>query len=209
MIIKILKQGVRHKLTTGLYMANNLGLSPMETYLGVKRFRENWAAFFVLGIILLILGVLAIVGANFVTLTTIIFFGILLTIGGVLQILYSIWGRKGQGFAQTLLSGILYTIVGVLLLTHPTVSAIAITLLLAAFYTVSGVYKIVLSLFTPVIQWGWLLFSGLVSLALGLLIWSEWPSSGLWLIGLFIGIDLIIVGWYWIMLSLTAKNLEA
>ena len=139
--------------------------------------------------------------------STIIFFGTLLTIGGIVEVLYAFWVRKGEGFAQTLLSGIFYTTVGVLMLTHPTASAMGITLLLAAFYTVSGVFKIIISLATPVVQWGWLLLSGIISLALGCLIWAEWPTSGLWLIGIFIGIDLIFLGWFWIMLSLTSKNL--
>jgi uncharacterized membrane protein HdeD (DUF308 family) len=188
-------------------MTNNLVLSPLEVYLGVRQSHEHWLSFLVLGIVLVLLGGLAIIGANFVTLTSIIFFGILLTIGGILQIAYSLWGRRGQAFAQTFLSGLFYTTVGVLMLTHPTVSALAITLLLAAFYTVSGIFKIVFSLTTPVIQWGWLLLSGIVSLALGILIWAELPSSGNWVIGLFIGIDLVFVGWFWIMLSLVGRNL--
>lgn len=199
---------LRMNIIQRIYMVNDLESNSLEVYLGVKRSHENWGWYLIFGIILVLLGALAIVGANYATLTTIIFFGILLTIGGVLQVVYAFWGRKGQGFAQALLLGVFYTIVGVLMVTHPTTSAIAITLLLAAFYTVSGIFKIVASFTTPVVQWGWLLFSGIVSLALGILIWSEWPSSGLWLIGLFIGIDLIFAGWYWIMLSLSAKNLQ-
>lgn len=189
-------------------MATNLELDSLEVYLGVKRFHKHWISFLILGIVLVLLGALAIVGANFVTLTSIIFFGSLLTIGGILQVAYAFWGRKGQGFAQTLLSGTLYTTVGILMLTHPAASALAITLLLAAFYIVSGIYKIIVSLSTPVIKWGgWLLLSGIISLGLGILIGAEWPASGLWFIGLLVGIDLIFVGWFWIMLSLTARNL--
>jgi uncharacterized membrane protein HdeD (DUF308 family) len=178
-----------------------------KAYLGEKRFKENWLSFFILGIILVILGVMAIVGVNFVTLTSIVFFGTLLTVGGLLQILYAFWARKEQGFSQTILSGIFYSTVGVIMLTHPTVGAIAVTLLLASFYIVSGIFKIIASLATPMIQWKWLLISGVISLLLGIYIWSEWSSLSLWIIGLFIGIDLIFVGWFWIMLSLTARNL--
>lgn len=188
-------------------MANNLESNSLEAYLGERRFHENWASLLFLGIVLVLLGTLAIVGANYATLTSIIFFGTVLAIGGIMQLGYAFWGRKGQGFTHTLLSGVFYTIVGFVLITHPTVAAIALTLLLAAFYTVSGIFKIIVSLVTPVTQWGWLLFSGIVSLALGLLIWSEWPGIGLWIIGLFIGIDLIITGWFWIMISLMAKKL--
>lgn len=188
-------------------MANNLSFNPLESYLGLRQVHEHWGSFLALGIVLVILGTLAIIGANIATLTTILFFGALLTVGGIVQIIYAFWGRKGDGFAQNLLAGIFYTVVGILMLTHPAVTAVAITLLLAAFFTVNGIFKILVSLSAPVAQWGWLLFSGIISLALGILIWAEWPLSGLWIIGLFIGIDLLFVGWFWIMLSLESKNL--
>lgn len=188
-------------------MDNNLDVNPSRVYLGMKRFHDNWISIFFLGLVLVVLGALSIIGANIVTLTTIIFFGTVLTIGGILQIIYALWDRNGENFAQTLLSGLFYTIVGILMLTHVNTTAVAITLLFAAFFTVSGVYKIVYSISAPVIQWGWLLLSGLVSLLLGLLIWSELPGAGLWIIGTFIGIDLIFVGWFWVMLSLAARNL--
>ncbi len=187
-------------------MANK---NPIEAYLGERRFHENWISLLIFGIILVLLGALAIAGAHYVTLASIMFLGSLLTVAGILQVVYAFLGRKGQGFTHTLLLGIFYTTVGLVFLTHPTSTALAITLLLAAFYSVCGLFKIIVSLTTPVIQWGWLLFSGLVSLALGMFIWAEWPTTGLWLIGLFIGIDLIVAGWFWIMLSLMARNLPA
>ena len=55
-------------------------------------------------------------------------------------------------------------------------------------------------------QWGWALFSGLIKFTLGLLIWLGWPETGLWVFGLFIGIDLLMYGWFWVLLSLTARN---
>lgn len=188
-------------------MTQKLDLTSLKGYLGEKRFHENWRSFLILGIILVVLGVLAIVGANFVTLTSIVFFGILLTVGGVLQILYAIWSRKEQSFAQTILSGIFYTTVGIIMLTLPTVGAIAVTLLLASFYIVVGMFKIIVSLASSILQWKWLLLSGIISLVLGIFIWLEWSTLALWLIGLFIGIDLIFVGWFWIMLSLEARKL--
>lgn len=188
-------------------MTNNLDMHPVEAYVGARQLHKYWPSVLVLGILLVLLGVMAIFAANYTTFASIMFLGSLLTIGGFLQIVYAFWGIRGQGFAQSLLSGIFYTIVGLVFITHPNVTALAITLLLAAFYTVSGIFKIVVSVTTPVVQWGWLLFSGIISLALGLFIWAEWPSVGMWLIGLFIGIDLITIGWFWIILSLMAKKL--
>jgi uncharacterized membrane protein HdeD (DUF308 family) len=188
-------------------MTNNLGLNSLEAYVGEGRFHKKWPTFFILGIILLILGILAIIGANYTTLTSIVFFGILLAIGGLFQIIYAFLGREGQGFTHTLLSGLFYTIVGFVFISHPTATAVTVTLLLAAFFCITGIFKIIISLIRPVIQWEWLLFSGIVSLVLGLFIWAEWPAVGLWLIGLFIGLDLIFAGWFWIMLGMVAKKL--
>ncbi len=58
-------------------------------------------------------------------------------------------------------------------------------------------------------HWGWVLFNGIITLILGIIIWRQWPVSGLWVIGLFIGIDLIISGWAWIMLSFAARQMAA
>ena len=187
--------------------SNRSDFNALEAYFGVKHIHKHWIAFLILGIILVFLGTLAIVGAHIATVASILFFGSLLTIGGIMQAIYAFWRPRGQGFIQNLLLGIFYAVVGILMVTHPTVSALAITLLLAALYTVSGIFKISVSLTSAVAQRGWLLFSGIVSLALGILIWAEWPISGLWIIGLFIGIDLILVGWFWIMLSLAVRNL--
>lgn len=188
-------------------MSNNQDLNRLEVYLGETHFHEKWLSFFIIGIVLILLGSLTIVGANYATIASIIFFGSVLAVGGILQFIYAFWARKGEGFFQNLLSALFYATVGLVLITHPTASALAITLVLAAFFCVSGIFKIVVSLATPVIQWGWLLVSGIISLALGILIWAEWPMSGFWLIGLFIGIDLIFIGWFWIMLSLVARKL--
>jgi uncharacterized membrane protein HdeD (DUF308 family) len=188
-------------------MNSNLESNRSEAYWGWRRLHEHWLPFLILGIILILLGILALIGANVATLTSVIFFGILLTIGGILQLIYAFWEHRGRGFAQSLIAGIFATIAGILMWTHPTASALAITLLLAAFFTVSGIFKIIYSLSAPVLQWGWVLFSGIVSLILGIIIWSEWPTVALWLIGVLIGIDLIISGWLWLMVSLSARKL--
>jgi uncharacterized membrane protein HdeD (DUF308 family) len=187
-------------------MANNLKPTPYDTYFGERRLHEHWVSFLVFGILLALLGVLAIFGANFVTLATIFFFGTLLIVSGILEILASFWSRKWPGFGLSLLSGVFYTTVGILMLSYPIDSALALSLLFAAFFAVSGIFKILFSLTAPVMQWGWALLSGVVSLALGIIIWANWPPAGLFLIGLLIGIDLLFIGLHLVMLSLAAKK---
>jgi uncharacterized membrane protein HdeD (DUF308 family) len=72
---------------------------------------------------------------------------------------------------------------------------------------VGGVFRIVGSLMYRFPQWGWVLFGGVLNLLLGILIWQQWPFSGFWVIGLFVGIDMIFNGWIWVMLALRLKSL--
>lgn len=169
---------------------------------------RNWGWFLFLGIALISLGALAIGASTFVTVASMIFLGALLFAGGVLQIIYAFWAQKWSGFFLALLAGILYTVTGFLLYMHPTAGALSLTLLLAALYTVSGIFRIVGALTTRFDQWGWVLFSGIINLLLGLLIWMGWPETGLWVFGLFIGIDLVFYGWFWVVLSLGARNVH-
>lgn len=178
----------------------------LEKYAGIKDLQDNWGWFLTIGILLIILGMFAVAAAGITTLATMLVFGSLLVAGGIIQGINAIKTRHGGGFFVNILGAILYCVTGALLLLHPEVGAITLTLLLSAFYTVSGLFKIIAAFVKRYAHWGWLAFSGFVSLALGLLIWSQWPVSGLWVIGLFIGIDLIIVGWMWIAFSMAVKD---
>lgn len=189
-------------------IVKNEKLLRFEDYCGLEEIHRHWGWFLGIGCVLILLGILAMGAAGFTTLFSMIFLGSLLFIGGIVQGINAIKTRHGGGFLVNVLAAILYVVMGALLIANPAIGAITLTLLLAAFYTVSGLFKIIASLTNRFAQWGWMLFSGIVSLALGLLIWAEWPISGLWVIGLFVGIDLIIIGWIWVSLALSAKNLE-
>lgn len=170
--------------------------------------RDRWPWFLALGIAFMILGFLAIGSSTLVTLASVIFLGSLLLIGGILQMAYTFSIRDWSGFFVSLLAGILYSVVGFLMIIHPELSAVTLTLLIAAFYVVGGMFRMVSSATTRFKYWGWAFFSGLVKFALGVLIWLGWPATGLWILGLFIGIDLIFYGWFWVLLSLTARSLK-
>lgn len=178
----------------------------LEMFVGIKDLHNNWGWFLTIGILLILLGVFAVGAATLTTLATMFVIGILVLIGGIIQGANAVKTRHGGGFLVNVLAAILYCVTGILVLMHPEVGAITLTLLLAAFYTVSGLFKIIAAFANRYAHWGWLAFSGLVSLILGLLIWAEWPISGLWVIGLFVGIDLIIVGWLWIALAIAVKD---
>lgn len=180
----------------------------VQSLMDVKTFKKNWGWFFALGVLLVILGALAAGASVFTTLLSVVILGALLLVGGIAKIIYAIWLRQWSGFIPTLLVGILYAVVGAYTLYHPAASAIGITLLLAILFLIGGIFRASSALILQFQNWGWVLFSGLISIALGIMILAEWPESGLWVLGLFVGIDLIFAGWTWIFLSLGARNLQ-
>ena len=92
-------------------------------------------------------------------------------------------------------------------MTRPVKSAEVITAFMALFFLVGGLFQIVGSVALALPGWGWLAADGLITLVLGMLVLAEWPASGLWAIGLFIGIDLVFYGCAWIALALGLHNM--
>jgi uncharacterized membrane protein HdeD (DUF308 family) len=175
---------------------------------GASELRRNWGWFLALGIVLVILGTIAIGSAFLMTIASVFFFGWLLIIGGVMEAIHAFWREKRWGgFFLDLLTGILYVVAGWMMVTNPQESALLLTLIIAMFLVFEGVFRIVAALAARYPHWGWVLFNGVISLLLGILIWRQWPYSGLWVIGLFVGIEMLLNGWSLVMLSLTARKL--
>jgi uncharacterized membrane protein HdeD (DUF308 family) len=189
-------------------MEQTPGFSFLDKQLtNLEEFRRNATWFLVLGVILVILGFIAVGRSVSVTLASMYFFGWLLVIGGVVEAVQVFWQRQWGGFFFHLLSGVLYVVVGFMVLNNPEAGAVALTLLIALFFLIAGAFRIIVALTMRFPEWHWLLLNGAISLLLGLLIWKQWPSSALWVIGLFIGIELIFTGGAWVMLSLAARRL--
>jgi uncharacterized membrane protein HdeD (DUF308 family) len=174
---------------------------------GADELRRHWGWYLALGIVLIVLGTLAI-GSTFVmTIASVFFFGWLLIIAGVMEAIHAFWHKRWAGFFLDLLTGILYVVAGWMMVTNPGGSALLLTLIIAMFLVFEGVFRIVASLAARYPHWGWVLFNGVISLLLGILIWRQWPSSGLWVIGLFVGIEMLLNGWSLVMLSLMGRKL--
>jgi uncharacterized membrane protein HdeD (DUF308 family) len=168
--------------------------------------RKNWGWFLALGILLVLLG-LGIMGSSYyATVFSVILLGVFLLGGGIVQIVQAFLAHKWTGFFLALFLGILYLITGFVCVTRPTVAAIGLTLWIAAFCFVAGLFRMIASLILRNDQWGWVFFNGLVTFLLGAMIYSSWPLSGLWVIGLFIGIDMLLSGWSWIWIALRARS---
>lgn len=171
--------------------------------------RRNWGWLLVLGICLLILGIVAVLDAIFVTAISVIFFGWILVGAGIIEAVQTFRHRGDHHMFLHLLNAALSIVVGALLLWRPLGGALVMTLLLAMYFMVAGIFRIVAAVSVRVSGWGWALLNGIVSLILGILIWAQWPISGLWMIGLFIGIDLLIVGWSQVMTAIAVRALPA
>jgi uncharacterized membrane protein HdeD (DUF308 family) len=167
---------------------------------------RNWGWLLAFGILMIILGVFAIGAPVVATIAVQFALGWILVIGGVAEGIHAFMAQGWRGFLFELLSAILYLVVGVLLLVNPVGGALALTVVLAVFLIVEGIFKTVMALrVRDHGGWGWLLASGILSLVLGFLIWAEWPASGLWIIGLLVGIQLLFTGWSLVMLALAAR----
>jgi uncharacterized membrane protein HdeD (DUF308 family) len=169
--------------------------------------RGNWGWILALGIILIVIGTIAVVMPLMASLASAVAFGALLALGGITQLIGAFWTRDWSGFFLSLLMGVLYLVLGVLFLRDPGDALLAMTLLLACVLMVGGLFRIIGSLMYRFPHWGWTLAGGVINLVLGLLIWQQWPAAALWVIGLFVGIDLIFTGWTWVMLALAVRNL--
>ena len=170
--------------------------------------RHSWL-FLALGLVSIVVGILAIGAPHVWTEKFVVVIGVLLLITGVTEVIHAVMVRRVPGFAMHLLAAALYLFVGVFVLEAPDRAAVVLTLVLAASFFVGGGLRIIFSLVERFPAWTWVLLNGLVDLVLGVLIWRGWPESSLWVIGLFVGIDLLFHGWSWVILALTARTYVA
>src|SRR5215813_4106585 len=174
---------------------------------GAEELRRSWGWFLGLGIGLILLGVIAIGSAFFMTIASVWLFGWLLIIGGVMEVVHAFWHKRWAGFFLDLLTGVLYVVAGWMMVNNPQESVLLLTLLIAMFLVFEGVFRIVAALAVRYPHWGAVLLNGGIFLVLGMLIWRRWPVSGLWVIGLFVGIEMLLNGWSLVMLSRTGRHL--
>jgi len=174
---------------------------------GLEEVGRKWQRLLGVGILMVVLGMIAIGASVFVTLATMVFVGCLMLFGGILQTIHAIAMRSWSGFFIDLLAGVLYMVVGFVIVAHPGATAVALTLIIAVLFMLGGIFRIVTALAVGYQNRIWLILHGVINLLLGFMIWHDWPLSGLWVIGLFIGIDMLFNGWSLIMLGFTAKKL--
>ncbi|WP_437876413.1 HdeD family acid-resistance protein [Sorangium sp. So ce513] len=164
-------------------------------------------SFLGLGIALMVLGFIAMLLPTIATLVSAVAIGALLAVGGLLQGIHAIRSRRWAGAGWSLASAIVQLVAGVLLVAFPVVGKLTLTLILAAFFFAEGLLWIIRAIqHREMPAWGWLLFDGIVTLALGGLILWGWPSTAAWAIGLLVGIDLLLAGSSMLLIGIAARS---
>src|SRR3954467_14129282 len=156
--------------------------------------RRLWLCLVGLGIALIVLGFAAIGAPVVATFTTVTLFGILLLVGAGVELVSLVWVRRWGTFFHHVLSGLLYLFMGAILLERPGLGAAGYTLLLALFLVASGVARVAYALSHGGPGRGWTVLSGVVSFLLGVMIWRDLPEAAFWVIGTFLGIELVFNG---------------
>jgi len=167
--------------------------------------KRGW--FIALGIVMILVGSAAIIFPHIATLSTKIFLGWFLIIGGITQAIHAFWVKDWGGFFWGLLVGLLEAFAGLFLLVYPVAGIIALTIYVAAVFVVEGIIRALLALkLKPEAGWIWMLIGGVVSIVLGAMLWAKLPSSAIWAIGLLVGLNMAMAGWTLLMIALAASG---
>jgi uncharacterized membrane protein HdeD (DUF308 family) len=172
----------------------------------VAYLKEVWGLLLAMGVGLAVVGLLAISSAFIATMAVVFIFGIELILGAVFQMVASVLARSWKGFTLNLLCGVLYLVAGIILFDHPVAVAAGITLVIAVGLLVGGILRVVMALTDRFEGWPLVMLTGVISILLGASIWRSWPYSTAWVIGLFVGIELLFTGVAWILLALAVRQ---
>ena len=175
------------------------GLAPL-------RAKSGWII--ALGVVYLIAGFIALGSVVFATVVTVFVVGVMMVIAGVAEVFNAFQLKSWGKFLLWLLLGLLYIVAGFVTFENPLLAAALLTLMLGFALVVSGIMRIVLAFsMKEGAPWIWVALSGLITLLLGVVILIHWPVSGLYILGIFLGIDLVFAGVSWISVGFGLKRL--
>jgi uncharacterized membrane protein HdeD (DUF308 family) len=155
---------------------------------------RSWGWILALGIVFILCGAVCIVGDVSATLATVLFFGWLLLISGAVALVHAFTAGSWRGSLLYLLSALLRGFTGYLLVRNPGAGAVSLTLVLSSLFVVGGLFRAIGAGMIQLPRWGWSAFSGILSVALGVILLIQLPVSSVWFIGFAIGVDLIFEG---------------
>jgi uncharacterized membrane protein HdeD (DUF308 family) len=170
--------------------------------------RANWGWLLAIGIIFVIGGILAIAAPGIASLAVALVVAVVFAWVGIMQIIHSFSDKSWAGFAWQLIIGIIMLAGGLAVYFNPVLGTLTLTLVVAAMFIAKGIFQLILGFrMRPAGGWGWIVAAGVLSILVGLLIWIQWPISGLWALGTLAGISLIFTGWSYIAMSMAVRRL--
>lgn len=186
----------------------NQSMNPAQLPLAaLEELHRHWIRFLILGFLLVALGTVGVIASSVLTLASVLLCGWTMLVAGGAVVAHAFWARRWTGLFVQLIFGALSLMVGWIMVTKPEIGAVSLTLLLGVSLLVQGVMRTVAAVPGQLDGRAWLLLSGVMSVVLGLMILSQWPVSGVWVIGLFVGIDMLFYGWWLVSLALAARQL--
>lgn len=189
-------------MTTASDTSHNLGLGS-----GLAALRDKWGWIVALGAVYIIAGFVALGSVVMATVASVLVVGAMMIVAGVAEVIGAFQMKSWGKFLLWALLGALYIVAGFVTFENPLFAAVLLTLLLGASLLASGVVRLFLAFSmnreTP---WVWVALSGAITLLLGLLILARWPVNSVYILGVFLGIDLIMAGAGWVGLGLSLRR---
>lgn len=174
--------------------------SSLATHLVPLRRNSGWLM--AAGIALVILGILGLGAVTMLSLASAIWFGAMILVGGIVVLVDAFRHQGWKSRLLHILIGALYIAIGLMTFANPLLATASLTLLAGAALVATGVLRLVVAFQNRELPaWGWIAFSGALSLLLGGMILAQWPASSLWVLGTFLAIELIFQGWAAIALA--------
>jgi uncharacterized membrane protein HdeD (DUF308 family) len=179
--------------------------SLLERELG--HLRSSWCWFLALGVFLVACGTVAVMFPILANVAVMVILGIALMASGIATIVAAFWAGKWGGMLLQLLVGILYVVVGLQIADTPVAAGVVTAIFLAGFFMVVGAFRVVAALAVRFPHWGWAMLNGIVTFLFGVVIYRHFPQCAFWVVGLLVGVEMLLNGWTWIMLSLAIRRI--
>jgi len=179
---------------------------------GVEPLRAKCGWIVALGVIYVVAGLIALSSVVLATVVSVFIVGIMMIVVGVAEVINAFQFKSWGKFVLWIVLGLLYIVAGVVTFQNPLLAAALLTLMLGVALVASGIMRIILAFsMKEGMPWMWVVLSGVITLLLGVIILAKWPVASLYILGLFLGIDLVFagVGWIFVGLGLKSRAVEA
>ncbi len=169
--------------------------------------KSKWGWFLFAGIVFIVAGFFAFLAPFMASLVVTVIVAVGLVIVGVVQIFQAWSVQSWAGFIWQLVIGLILLIGGIAVYFNPLASTFLLTLFVAAMFIAKGIFQIILGFrIKPNDAWGWIVAAGVIAIIVGVLIWMDYPLSGVYALGVLAGISLIFTGWSYVAIALAAKR---